>query len=242
MSCILSDFVAGGYFITRYVKRPEFVSPGLLPEKIVSLSSCICPFIPDCWAIEWTTTDNDSRLKAAKKFELTQDTFKDLTQWVTSRFDKEIGWPNVCYSLETAQTLKHQFLSDLSESTILGIGLHKSYVERFKNFTAPAETKPGYAPEGENGVRFCIKKGDHLKEGNVLGFEPIVTHEVTKTLEDSWLCNSLESEVNSELGISLNRNGFIDKFDNATKAVEYIARDKVGAEPGLWLPWMIVQY
>lgn len=238
---VVSDFISGGFYVSRFVERPTYVSHDLLPSKILSMSSCISPFLPDTWAIEWACDKPEDRLEKAKQFGLS-DEIKEVVSWVTSRFDKEIGWPNVCYSLDTAQSLKAKFFSQTNDVVILGIGLHKSYVEKFINFSKPPEQKEGYAPNGESGVRYCIRKRNPLKEGNVLGFEPLVTGEHTGSLEDSWLCNGLEKEAHSKLGINLNVNGFIDRLEDAHRCVEYISRDDVGAEPGLWLPWVVVRY
>lgn len=237
----ISDYISGGFYITKFVERPAYASQDLLPAKILSISSCICPFVPDIWTIEWSSETQEERLEKAKKFGLSND-IKEAISWVTSKFGEEIGWPNVCYSLDTAQSFKTKFLSRTSDAVILGIGLHKSYVEKFMNFTKPPEQKEGFAPVGESGVRHCIGKGSPLKEGDVLGFEPLVTGEHTGSFEDSWLCNGLEENSHAKLGINLNANGFIDRYEDARKCVEYISRDDVGAEPGLWLPWAVVRY
>lgn len=98
MQNIISDFVSGGFYVTRFVERPTYVAQDLLPSKILSMCSCISPFVPDTWAIEWASDKQEERLEKAEKFGLSNG-IKDVVSWVTSRFDKEIGWPNVCYSL-----------------------------------------------------------------------------------------------------------------------------------------------
>ncbi len=38
------------------------------------------------------------------------------------------------------------------------------------------------------------------------------------------------------------KNGFIETFEKAQKCAEYANRDEVGAEPCLWLPWLVLKY
>ena len=61
-------------------------------------------------------------------------------------------------------------------------------------------------------------------------------------IEHSWLCNSLERDAAEQLGVTPNSNGLIDLYDDADRVAEYANRDDVTTEPGLWLPWLIVQY
>ena len=241
MQDILSDFVSGGFYVTRFVERPAYVAQDMLPSRILSMSSCISPFVPDTWAIEWACDKQEERLEKAEKFGLSND-IKEVVSWVTSRFDKEIGWPNVCYSLNTAEALRREFLLKTTDVVILGVGLHKSYAEKFLDFTKPPAQQPGHAPVGESGLRSCIRKGRSINKGEFLGFELLVTGGAGGSLEDSWLCNGLEKEAHTKLGIRLNLNGFIDRHEDARKFVEYISSGAVGAEPGLWLPWAILRY
>jgi len=234
----ISDYVSGGFYITKFVERPAYVSQDLLPPRILSLSSCICPFVPDLWAIGWVNATHEERLEDAQKFGLSNN-LKEVMSWVASRLDKEIGWPNVYYSLDTAQSFRAEFLSQTNDVIMLGIGLHKSYIEEFMDFTKPPDQQE-YAPGVESGVRSCIRKRNPLKEGDVLGFELLEIE--MSSLEHSWLCNSLEGYAHAKLGINLNANGFIDRLEDAQKCVESISRGDVGAEPGLWLPWVVLRY
>jgi hypothetical protein len=36
--------------------------------------------------------------------------------------------------------------------------------------------------------------------------------------------------------------GLLDTFEEASRVAEYVNREDVGAEAGLWLPWLVVQY
>ncbi|HEU5171320.1 MAG TPA: hypothetical protein VFU46_12320 [Gemmatimonadales bacterium] len=75
--------------------------------------------------------------------------------------------------------------------------------------------------------------------GRRLGFEPLVFYHA---LGCSWLCNGLDRLVARDVGIRPNASGLLADADEAHRAVEYISRDDVGAEPGLWLPWLLVEH
>ena len=49
-----SDYLCGGYFLTRPVKRKEDWNAPFLPDSIVSISKDIGDFVPDSWLVEWT--------------------------------------------------------------------------------------------------------------------------------------------------------------------------------------------
>jgi len=84
-----------------------------------------------------------------------------------------------------------------------------------------------------------ILAGNPVADGGVsLGFEPLVFDGSTPPC--SWLCNHLEVSVHRDLGIVPNRHGLIGTYDEARRCTDCISRDDVGAEPGLWLPWLVV--
>jgi len=119
----LNDYVSGGYFVTRRVDTPSYSSSDLLPSRIFSASSCICDFIPDTWAIEWSSDTRERRLEDAEKFGLSEPELKKVTKWVTSRFGKEVGWPDVCHSLHVARAIVRDFLSPDMDVVIFGMAL-----------------------------------------------------------------------------------------------------------------------
>ena len=235
-----SQFLSAGYFVTKLVPRPTYASEELLPSRILSVSECICTCIPDTWCIAWTGDDSERRNEKAKVFNLSAEALQSMTTWVTERMDSEIGWPNACYSLETAQVLVAEFLRQDPDILIVGLGLHRNYRDVFCRAAEPSLQQEGYAPIGRQGVHTAILKGQALQPGGKpLGFEPLVFNH---SLSDSWLCNGLEVIVENQLGIRPNASGLIDDFESATRCVEFISRAEVSAEPGLWLPWLLVEY
>jgi hypothetical protein len=179
-------------------------------------------------------------VEEARAFALDAKALSKLTAWVTPQFDTAIGWPNVVLNFHVASQLVEKFLGGLPDVKVLELALHNSLTERFCNEAEPPHQQPGFAPIGRQGVHEAILKGRSPADGGrVLGFEPVV---FDHSLSCSWLCNSLDTTVAEHLGIRPNSCGMIDQFDDACRCVEYISRDEVGAEPGLWLPWLIIEH
>jgi hypothetical protein len=240
MAQSLSEFCSCGFLITRSVPRPCYVSAELLPERIASVSTCISKFVPDTWCIEWTGDSQESRLEDARAFDLDLEVLRKVTDWVTPRFGGLIGWPNIVFDLGTARQLVEQFLGELDDIKVLELGLHKSLIEAFCDEAEPSPQQPGFAPIGRQGIHEAVLKRRPLALGGCIqGFEPLV---FDGSLSHSWLCNSLETSVSKHLDIRPNSFGMIDQFEEARACVEYISRDEVGAEPGLWLPWLIIEH
>jgi hypothetical protein len=229
-----NEFISGGYFLTKYIDRPESMSADLLPSQIVSASSCIVD-IPDAWAVEWANYQESERQEEAAKFGIKPEILPHLMRWVTSRLDsQEIGWPVVFYSLKTARRFAQEFLPDNDEVVVLGIGLTRE----FANVLLQEEKPPDN--HGIPGVYEALGKGLGLESGGeILGFE-VLGYEWGGF--HSWLCNGLEVDSYREFNIRPNGNGFISNLDDGAKTAEYASREGVGAEPALWQPWIVVKY
>src|SRR4029453_16363526 len=117
----ISEFISGGYFLAKYLERPECMSADLLPARILSASSCISE-IPDAWAVKWANYKDNDRRVAAAKFGIPTEGLPRLLDWVTSRLDSEqIGWPVVFYSLDTAREFAKEFIPNNDEVALIGI-------------------------------------------------------------------------------------------------------------------------
>lgn len=234
------DYLTAGFFITKRVKRPTYCSGDLLPDYLLSASPCLGTFIPDTWCIAWTGDTPEFRWEKAAAFGLTEDDLKLLTQFVTPRIEESFKWPNVCSSLAAARELVHGFLAAQPDIVIFELALPQQYADEFRLAAEPPPPQEGFAPWGRQGVHEMILKGQPiLGTGNPLGFEPLVFE---YSLSCSWLCNGLEVIVHRDLGIAPNPFGFIGSLTEAVRCVAHISREDVGAEPGLWLPWLIVDH
>lgn len=240
METLLSDYCSAGFLVTREVDRPSYVSTDLLPDRIFSASGCISPRIPDTWCIEWTQDTLGSRIEDAEAFALDSAALDKVTAWATQRFDKAIRWPNVIMDIHSALELVDLFLGALPDIRVFELGLHRSMTDEFCREAEPPPQEPGFAPMGRQGVHEALLEANTpIPGGGILGFEPLV---LDGSLSCSWLCNGLETVVAETLEIRPNKHGLIARFDDARRCVEYISRDDVGAEPGLWLPWLMIDH
>jgi hypothetical protein len=233
--------VSGGFYVARLSSRTEYMSPALIPDKVLSASHCICRFFPDAWAIEWTSENVEEKLTKASAFGVSAIDLPTVVTWATESFSTAFGWPNVFYTLEAAQEARERFLPHDSEIVIFGLGLHRSDVEAFLRAAKPEPASRACAPVGESGVFQCVSRGDKLVPGgDVAGFELLVSD--FGMLACSWLCNGLEKECAKQLGVTTNRHGFVQSYGDASRCAEFISREETPAEPGLWLPWLVTVY
>ncbi|MCI5144292.1 MAG: hypothetical protein D3923_01905 [Candidatus Electrothrix sp. AR3] len=169
-------------------------------------------------------------------FELDSDESKSITHYVTENFDKAIGWPNICHSMDSVTEILKRIASNNKDLIVLCLGLHREFIAEFCAIAEP-EQQEGYAPVGRQGVHEKILENEPIA-GNIkfLGFEPLVFN---YALSCSWLCNHLEKDVFDTFNIKTNKYGLVETFGDAIKCTQYFNSDKVGAEPGLWLPWAL---
>ncbi len=88
-------------------------------------------------------------------------------------------------------------------------------------------------------IAAAVKREAPAVGGEILGFEPMAFED---GLTCSWLCNGLETVCFEKLGIRPNASGYLKDEADAARAVELIESDETGAEPGLWLPWLLLEY
>lgn len=233
----INDYISGGYFITKLTKRPEYMSPQLLPDLIVSASDCIVDIFPNFWAISWAGgITNEERKQQANKFGLPTKSLEELINWTTECLAKdELAYPTMFINFDDAKTFIKNFGTSIPNTVLLGIGLHKSLVSKFlADAKPPAE---GIMPA----VYYSINKQLKLAQGGrSIGFEVLGYDEYGSN--HSWLCNDLQSDANEQFGIRPGKLGLLDTLAEATKVAEHASREEVGAEPGVWLPWLVVQY
>jgi hypothetical protein len=235
------QFLSGGYYLTRPANRGSYISAKLIPERILSASSCICQFFPDTWAIQWTADDQGERKESAAAFQIPPEKLDRIIQWATDSFEKLFGWPNVFYSLEAAMAARSEFLPKDLDVTVFGLGLHRDDAGEFLKWAKPPSQIPGYSPQGEKGIYQCINARNTIAVGGrQIGFELLSLF--VGQLDHSWLCNGLETVCDEKLNVRPNEYGFIAEYSDAKRCTEYISRGEVGAEPGLWKPWLITLY
>lgn len=235
------EYVSGGFYVARLASRAEYMSPDLIPDRVVSASGCISQFFPDVWSIEWSSTGLEERRKQAFAFGISDVDLPVVTAWATESFSVAFGWPNAFYSLRAAQEARAKFLPSRPEVVVLGVGLHQSHVEAVLQVAKPEEPAPGIAPAGATGLFECVSRRAEVPPGgDVAGFELLALH--SGLLTCSWLCNGLEKVCAERLGVRTNGRGLVHSHAEAMRCAELISSDEVGAEPGLWLPWLLTLY
>lgn len=240
MEADFKEYISAGYFLTTRVTRPPFVSPELMPPELISLSSCINDFFPGIWNLEWCGVAEDERARIGRVFGMTTEQQALAMSALDDGLDVEFGWESVIFDLATARSFRQRFLPSESSPVLIGAALHRDLVEEFLEVGTPPPPKPGFSPEGAHGTVHALRKGAAPASGaKVLGFEPMA---FDRGLTCSWLCNGLEKLCFDRLGVAPNSNGFIDSAPDAKRCVELIESDEVGAEPGLWLPWLLLEY
>lgn len=225
-----TGYVAGGYFLTRRVRRDDrYMASDLLPPAFVSLSGCLADFAFDLW---W----DRHNVAGAAGFGVHARRFPELIAWYRERLGDQLGVPNVAYSTAVIEDFVQQFRPDLDDDVVVvGCAVAPEHRDRL------IEAHRGRADDEVSGVVAMLERNAPLEPGGtVLGFEPV---SYQRAIECSWLCNSLERVVEAALGIRPDADtGLLSAVDDAVRVVEHISLDDVGAEPGTWLPWLVVGY
>lgn len=225
-----ADYYSGGYFLIR-ASKPDWpqLQTNLLPDKLVSLSECICPRLFVYWG--WTPGDR----QAALDFGIPESRVDEFTEWCRKPFEADMAYPSMFYSTEAACRFVRRFLPDRDKLYLIGVGL-------------PQELEADYrrAESGEEKTGVTQQIGEHSpleSGGTVLGFE-IVSFSY-HDFGDSWLCSGLEREMHRLFHIHPNPYGLIDTYKEAKKVYDWIAEDDMQgrrAEPEPYYPWLLVSY
>lgn len=219
-----AEYIAAGYYLA-------------LRERTLSASGCLSRFFPDEWAIGWTSKKVVERRRAAAAFGIARARLPEVTGWAAASFSRTFGWPNVFYTPEGARQAHAALLPADVDIVLFGLGLHSSNVARF----LAAQPPPGAPPVAQTGIFECVKAGRPIAEGGEpAGFELLAID--AGLLTCSWLCSRLDRECADRLGVRINSRGLAATHAGAQRSAEYISREDVAAEPGLWLPWLLTIY
>lgn len=132
------SYLFGGYLVTQRVPRREWMSAELLPAELLTASPCIASFVPDTWALDWASSEEE-RQRAANALGLTASMVAALLSHVTDGFNEgKFGWPNVVTSGDALTDL-FDLLPQSGGWFVLGLGLRQSHVAEFLQNNAPSE-------------------------------------------------------------------------------------------------------
>lgn len=110
------------YYLTQFATRAPDRSPELLPELLLSASTCICDFFPDNRAIDWVSASAEEQTRKAAKPGIAATALPEIMEWATDSVFKEFGWSNAFYSLDAAQTARTRFFPERTDLVIVGWG------------------------------------------------------------------------------------------------------------------------
>jgi hypothetical protein len=223
--------VAGGYFLVRPgAEGDRYGASDLLPERVLSLSSCIADFALTTW---WSL---DNAVEAVD-FGVDERRLSDLVDWYRAHLDSSLGFPNVAFDRSVIGEFVHEFVDDPSDLRVIGGAISRLDTERLLAF----EQAVASADLGRYGVCEMLERNLEPDAGGVVvGYEPV---SFQYGLECSWLCNGLESGVAASLGFGPDPStGLVAAIEDAARLTDLVNEGHVGAEPGLWLPWQLSTY
>jgi hypothetical protein len=228
----LNDYYSGGYFLLR-ADKPDWpqLKTDLLPEKLVSMSRCMCPRLSVHWG--W----NPGNREAALKFGIPETKLDEFVEWCNSGYQTDLDVMSMFYSPEAARRFIKQFSLNTNNLWLVGTGLPKELEEA--NWREEIDQN-----ERVEGVEKRIEQ--HLpieSNGIILGFE-VVSYQY-HDLSHSWLCNYLQQDMFDLYGIRPNQYGLIDSHDEANKVYNWIAEDDMKgtrAEPEPYDFWLLISY
>lgn len=231
------DFIIGGYYLIQATESKKWMNEKFFPPLIWSASHHICEIYPDSWILSWVSDDVSAKERERNQeiLKLDDDSFHALQLEFDDLFNKdEFGFPNLFLSLAVARDFQGRYLKHLSNIKLLSIALSDEYWEEFIQETVQGENM------GEHGIRTKLRARRSVEPEAVFnGFEVLGYNHGQFC---SYICNSLQEDYSKNFGISLNKDGLIEDYNDARKAAEYTMSDEAKAEPYLWFPWLISEY
>jgi hypothetical protein len=224
--------VSGGFYVARIVSRPPGMINALLPERLLTLSSCLTDFFPDAWAIEWASYSEADRIAAAAKVGVRANDLSALIRFATGALDDgRLGWPCVWQSSSAALTAVTKFGCSPAEFAILELGIPVDIVEELLRELAP---KPC---EGEHGLYTRLRMGEPLDAAATpVGWELLGVEHGGEF--HSWLCNSLQDALAAATGAKPGPFGLL-ATENDARTLDALIANGLGAEPVPWFPGLI---
>jgi hypothetical protein len=227
----LNDFYLEGYVLLR-ANDPgwEQLKDGLLPDRLISLATCICPHLQIYWG--WIPGNPEIALK----FGVPQARLDEFLTWCKGDYQTSMDYVSMFYSTEAAREFVRRFLPDTSDLHLIGVGLHRDV--EITNWHPYAADEPTVGIQVRLGQQLTMEP-----DGKPLGYE--VVSFAYHDFGHSWLCNQLHKEMHALFGIRPNGYGLIESEDDARKVSDWIAEDEMKgtrAEPETYSYWLLVSY
>ncbi len=231
----LSDFISAGYYLTQPVVL-DWIDEDiqkLMPEKVISLSSCISPCIPDTgWRHE------------RDKFGLAEDVLDEMNVYFKEAFIQgKVDYPSTWYTLHEVHNFLAKFGQYLPDVMILGRGIHPDILPELQQEAHEHRTTMQKSNYGTHGIFEAILENQPIEgTGAKLGYEVVG---INLGLEHSMYCYQLIGDFAKQFNAKLNQYGFYDDFSLAKQygikaSAFYENGDSVG--DCYWCPLLVVQY
>ena len=238
----LGDYYSGGYFLIR-ADKPDWpqLQTHVLPDKLLSLSRCICPRVEVNWG--WTPGDRE----AALRFGIPQDKLDEFVEWCGTT--SEINFVSMFHSVEAAQRFVERFLPDTTGLFLIGAGLFRELEAADWNGAKAARAGIDIqvnlvlqSHDDANGVEGKIARRQPLEAGGTpLGFEVVCF--AYDDFADSMHCSYKGEELKELFGIQLGQCGLIESREEAQRFNDWIAEDPAHrGEPLPYAYWLLVSY
>jgi hypothetical protein len=197
--------------------------------------------LPDVWCF---APDESDPVKATiNTLGLEQHDLVELNKWFRDRIDDNtVVWPSLFRNPWTAHDALRKFFqrnATENELVVLGLGVTRESAEAIDN-EMESNAMPGtqlYIPELE-----VLRERQSLDDsGKVLGFE-ILCFFAIGGFSCSWYCNYLHQEGKKHLGVTPGKLGLLESQADAAAMAELCNRPEIAAEPGLWVPVLLVEF
>ncbi|KPK43660.1 MAG: hypothetical protein AMK72_13025 [Planctomycetes bacterium SM23_25] len=223
-----SEYVTGGYFLTQLFRRPQQMNADLVPETVVTISTCLTEVIPCAW---YPNEEPDKRnLESAAKMGVPADRLNDVYPWMREHPSQPPIWPYAFAEADRAREFAREFLAAAEDVFLIGASLPAESVGIFLE-----EAGDKWVSEFTEVVRL---KQPRARGGTLLGYE-ILGDAINEY--HTLLCTSGENDVCGQMGIRLNQHGLFDSLADASRAAQW-SSEEGNAEPVVYLPWRIERY
>ncbi len=233
----VEDCVAYGYSILSPRPRPDWARKEL-PERLMSRSNCLKTDLTNVWLDAWQEREGDMASvyrEAHERFGLEPGAVDRLCLCYQTTPEVDMDGFR---TLSAAEEVLRDLLPGRADLVIVGLGLPRKFVNDLLAIAATGPVDEINSATSELLVEALNKNQSFAPGGEALGYEPLV---LNGGLSCSWLCNGIDRVADDKLGIKTNGFGLIERFADADRVVQYIREDG-HAEPGLWLPWLLVRY
>ena len=238
------EYIAGGYFLSRYLGGSDCTGT-VLRKTTLARDHSARIFFPDSWALSWGSSGGEERTVAATKFGINSQELPNIVDWADKQFEKTFGVWSVIFKLSDARTIARTILKNAVGLDLWGVGLHPQLVETYLAFSTPPPQKPGYAPMGASGTHIAMSRHSAplASKGTVLGYELLVDDIGCGVFNSPESRHIDEDAMYHALGISPNSNGLINSFEEGIACSRHLEQTEATKSKICgWFPWLIVQY